>query len=137
MPALASAEEPEGWNLGPPPYAEYRPPPLDAVPLPRDALYLLLTGLLVLAVAYAIVGHLIKDLAHDLADWAFGPKPDQADTPQELCTSLEGLDLEELDLELARAWRGDEDVGGDTQLPRRTSVSFQEPPAHGASWKLG
>lgn len=67
MPALADEEGVESWSQAPPLYEEYRPPPLDAIRLPRYVLYLLLAALLVVAVAYAIVGHLIKDLAHDLA----------------------------------------------------------------------
>lgn len=67
MPGLADEEGAEGWSQAPPLYEEYRPPPLDAIRLPRYVLYLLLAALLVVAVAYAIVGHLIKDLAHDLA----------------------------------------------------------------------
>uniref|UniRef100_G3TTT1 Small integral membrane protein 44 n=1 Tax=Loxodonta africana TaxID=9785 RepID=G3TTT1_LOXAF len=114
-------------------YEEYRPPPLDAIRLPQDALYLLLAALLVVAVAYAIVGHLIKDLAHDLADWAFGPKPDQEAAPRELRPSLAGEDLEELDLQLALAWRGDEDTA---QAPRRPSVAFKDPPIRSSFWRL-
>ncbi|XP_053436283.1 small integral membrane protein 44 isoform X1 [Nycticebus coucang] len=67
MPGLGNQEEAEGWSPTPPMYEEYRPPPLDAIRLPRYVLYLLLAVLVVVAVAYAIVGHLIKDLAHDLA----------------------------------------------------------------------
>lgn len=67
MPALVDEEGAESWSQTPPLYEEYRPPPLDAIGLPRYVLYLLLAALLVVAVAYAIVGHLIKDLAHDLA----------------------------------------------------------------------
>lgn len=59
--------EVEDWSPAPPVYQEYRPPPLDAIRLPRYAVYLLMATILVVAVAYAIVGHLIKDLAHDLA----------------------------------------------------------------------
>lgn len=47
-------------------YKEYKPPPRDAIPLPKAVLYLLMAALVVVAVAYAIVGHLIKDLIHDL-----------------------------------------------------------------------
>ncbi|XP_073910397.1 small integral membrane protein 44 isoform X2 [Castor canadensis] len=112
MPELLDKQEAESWSPAPPMYEEYRPPPLDAIRLPRYVLYLLMATFLVVAVAYAIVGHLIKDLAHDLADWAFGPKPDQEDAPRELRTSLEGEDLEELDLQLALAWQGDEGTGG-------------------------
>lgn len=67
MPGRAVEEGMEGWSPAPPLYEEYRPPPLDTIRLPRYVLYLLLAALLVVAVAYAIVGHLIKDLAHDLA----------------------------------------------------------------------
>ncbi|TKC43652.1 hypothetical protein EI555_003733 [Monodon monoceros] len=67
MPALALEEGMEGWSPASPLYEEYRPPPLDTIRLPRYALYLLLAAFVVVAVAYAIVGHLIKDLAHDLA----------------------------------------------------------------------
>lgn len=67
-PAMAgSASEARAWSPAPAMYEEYRPPPLDAIRLPRYALYLLMAAVLVVAVAYAIVGHLIKDLAHDLA----------------------------------------------------------------------
>ncbi|XP_075854287.1 small integral membrane protein 44 [Microcebus murinus] len=145
MPGLAEQEAAEGWSQAPPLYEEYRPPPLDAVRLPRYALYLLLAALVVVAVAYAIVGHLIKDLAHDLADWAFGPKPDQAGAPRELRPSLAD-DLEELDLQLALAWRGEEDAGagGDgapaeaaaARDPRRPSIAFREPPTRSSFWRV-
>lgn len=80
------------------------------------------------------------------ADWAFGPKPDQEDAPRELPESLEGEDLEELDLQLALAWRGDEDAsrggegapaGAPTQAPRRPSIAFKDPPVRSAFWRLG
>lgn len=67
MPELVDAEGTQVWSQTPPLYEEYRPPPLDTIRLPRYVLYLLLAALLVVVVAYAIVGHLIKDLAHDLA----------------------------------------------------------------------
>ncbi|KAL4634979.1 hypothetical protein GN956_G13994 [Arapaima gigas] len=47
----------------------------DAIPLPKAVLYLVMAALVVVAVAYAIVGHLTKDLAHDFVDWVFGPHP--------------------------------------------------------------
>ncbi|KAM9174384.1 small integral membrane protein 44 [Mergus octosetaceus] len=58
-------------------YVEYKPPALDSIRLPRYVVYLVMAASLVLVVAYAIVGHLIKDLVHDFADWAFGPKPEE------------------------------------------------------------
>lgn len=77
-------------------------------------------------------------------DWAFGPKPDQEDAPRELRPSLEGEDLEELDLQLALAWQGDEDNGGGgegapavgpAQAPHCPSIAFKEPPTR-SSWRL-
>lgn len=47
-------------------YKEYRPPPRDLIQLPKSVLYLLMAALVVVAVAYAIVGHLIKDLLLDI-----------------------------------------------------------------------
>ncbi|MEE6487787.1 hypothetical protein FKM82_015024 [Ascaphus truei] len=55
-------------------YIDYKPPSLDAIQMPKYILYLLMAALVVLMVAYAIVGHLMKDLLHDFADWVFGPK---------------------------------------------------------------
>ncbi|XP_073444474.1 small integral membrane protein 44 [Dendrobates tinctorius] len=54
-------------------YLDYKPPALDAIQLPKYVIYLLMAALVVIVVAYAIVGHLMKDLLHDFADWAFGP----------------------------------------------------------------
>ncbi|KAJ8251759.1 hypothetical protein GJAV_G00225140 [Gymnothorax javanicus] len=48
-------------------YQEYKPVRKDLIPLPNAVLYLLMAALVVVAVAYAIVGHLIKDLAQDIA----------------------------------------------------------------------
>ncbi|XP_078412463.1 uncharacterized protein LOC144689235 [Cetorhinus maximus] len=58
-------------------YKDYKPPARDAIHLPKHVIYLFLAALVVLAVAYAIVGHLIKDLIHDFADCLLGPNPDQ------------------------------------------------------------
>lgn len=110
----------EAWN----PYLKEVDDPLEEVQKFLK-LGLLMAAILVVAVAYAIVGHLIKDLAHDLADWAFGPKPDQEEGPRELRASLAAEDLEELDLQLALAWRGEEDAA---RAPRRPSISFRDPP---------
>ncbi|XP_075394546.1 small integral membrane protein 44 [Tenrec ecaudatus] len=132
MPGLVGWEGPEGQSLTPPLYQEYQPPPLDTIRLPRDVLYLLLAGLVVVAVAYAIVGHLIKDLAHDLADWAFGPKPNQEPAPQESCSSLAGEDLEGLDLRLALAWQEEDDPGVPQETPTPgpdgPSITFKDSP---------
>ncbi|KAJ1172288.1 hypothetical protein NDU88_004135 [Pleurodeles waltl] len=55
-------------------YTDYKPPQQDLLPLPKPVLYLLMALLLIVGVAYAIVGHLIKDLAHDFADCVLGPQ---------------------------------------------------------------
>lgn len=47
-------------------YKDYKPPARDLIQLPRTLLYLMMAAVVVVAVAYAIVGHLIKDLAHDI-----------------------------------------------------------------------
>ncbi|KAE8620006.1 hypothetical protein XENTR_v10010059 [Xenopus tropicalis] len=55
-----------------PTYADFRPPHRELVPLPKAVLYLLMAALFVVAAVYAIVGHLIKDLAHDIAGCILG-----------------------------------------------------------------
>lgn len=49
-----------------PVYEQYKPPPRDIIQLPKSILYLLMAALVIVAVAYAIVGHLIKDLMLDI-----------------------------------------------------------------------
>ena len=47
-------------------YKQYKPPPRDIIQLPKSVIYLSVAALVVVAVAYAIVGHLIKDLMLDI-----------------------------------------------------------------------
>lgn len=47
-------------------FVDYIPPARDSVTLPRSVLYVLAGVLLVIVATYAIVGHLINDLMHDL-----------------------------------------------------------------------
>ncbi|KAL6455790.1 hypothetical protein MHYP_G00356410 [Metynnis hypsauchen] len=68
-------------------YRQYRPPPRDLLQLPRTLLYLLMAAVVVVAVAYAIVGHLIKDLAHDVLDYTLGPHEDDLKEITEASTS--------------------------------------------------
>ncbi|KAF6723889.1 hypothetical protein FQA47_015755 [Oryzias melastigma] len=56
-----------------PVYEQYKPPPRDLIQLPKSILYLLMAALVIVAVAYAIVGHLIKDLMLDITDCLLGP----------------------------------------------------------------
>ncbi|EMP25470.1 hypothetical protein UY3_17450 [Chelonia mydas] len=77
-------------------YKEYKPPARDAIPLPKAVLYLLMAALVVVAVAYAIVGHLIKDLVHDLIALNFdskpkGPTPKRNEVDGSFSTDLNGL----------------------------------------------
>lgn len=47
-------------------YTDHRGPvPRDSIPLPKAVLYLVMAALVVVAVAYAIVGHLVKDVVND------------------------------------------------------------------------
>lgn len=48
-------------------FLDYIPPARDAITLPRNVLYVLVGVVLVIVATYAIVGHLINDLLHDLA----------------------------------------------------------------------
>ncbi|KAJ3595449.1 hypothetical protein NHX12_004752 [Muraenolepis orangiensis] len=58
-------------------FETYVPPARDAIYLPNHVLYLLMGTFMVLSVLYAIIGHLIKDLIHDFADWLFGEQPEE------------------------------------------------------------
>ncbi|XP_063356869.1 uncharacterized protein LOC134646822 [Pelmatolapia mariae] len=73
-------------------YTDYRTPERDPMPLPKAVLYLVMAALVVVAVAYAIVGHLVKDVVNDFVgggrsivgegdgtetsepDWVFGSR---------------------------------------------------------------
>lgn len=47
--------------------ADHRAPAArDPLPLPRAVLYLVMAALVVVAVAYAVVGHLVKDVLNDI-----------------------------------------------------------------------
>lgn len=48
-------------------FVDYIPPARDAITLPRNVVYVLVGVVLIIVATYAIVGHLIKDLMHDLA----------------------------------------------------------------------
>ncbi|KAG5279757.1 hypothetical protein AALO_G00081260 [Alosa alosa] len=71
-----------------PMYKQFKPVSKDLIPLPKSVLYLLMAALVIVAVAYAIVGHLIKDLANDIADCVIGPAEDPSEKPSDLtCAS--------------------------------------------------
>ncbi|KAJ8409419.1 hypothetical protein AAFF_G00228200 [Aldrovandia affinis] len=63
-------------------YLEYSPRPRDSIDLPRHMLYILVAVVLVVVATYAIVGHLINDLIHDLADCVLGPQPDEEEVDE-------------------------------------------------------
>ncbi|KAL7851053.1 hypothetical protein AOLI_G00214090 [Acnodon oligacanthus] len=60
-------------------FVDYKPPARDTLTLPRNILYVLAGVLLVVVATYAVVGHLINDLMHDLADWVLAPKTEVED----------------------------------------------------------
>lgn len=47
-------------------FLDYIPPARDTITLPRNVVYVLVGVVLVIVATYAIVGHLINDLMHDL-----------------------------------------------------------------------
>ncbi|ROL51452.1 hypothetical protein DPX16_3141 [Anabarilius grahami] len=61
------------------PFVDFRPPARDSISLPPHVLYVTAGLVLVVLATYAVVGHLINDLLHDLADWVFGPKAEAGD----------------------------------------------------------
>lgn len=48
-------------------FETYVPPARDAIYLPKHVMYMLMGAFMVVGVLYAIIGHLIKDLIHDIA----------------------------------------------------------------------
>lgn len=114
-------------------YVDYKPPALDSIRLPRYVLYLMMAATLVLLVAYAIVGHLIKDLVHDFADWAFGPKPEEkAGMAEGIMLEADWLEKDEVLEEQKAEGEGTSILPG-TDIPLgllapRSSVSFADSP---------
>ncbi|XP_056368513.1 small integral membrane protein 44 [Oenanthe melanoleuca] len=114
-------------------YVDYKPPALDSIRLPHYVLYLMMAATLVLVVAYAIVGHLIKDLVHDFADWAFGPKPEEkAGMAEGTTLEAEWLEKDEVLVEQAVDDEGS-GILPSTDIPLgllapRSSVSFADSP---------
>ncbi|XP_048143784.1 small integral membrane protein 44 [Corvus hawaiiensis] len=114
-------------------YVDYKPPALDSIRLPRYVLYLMMAAALVLVVAYAIVGHLIKDLVHDFADWAFGPKPEEkAGMAEGTVPEAEWLEKDEVLVEQKAEDEGTGILSGSDiplgLLVPRSSVSFADSP---------
>ncbi|KAL1281171.1 hypothetical protein QQF64_015771 [Cirrhinus molitorella] len=64
-------------------FKNYIPPARDAIHLPIHIFYIILALIIIVTTLYAIIGHLIKDLIHDLADYLFGQQPDEV--PINLC----------------------------------------------------
>uniref|UniRef100_A0A3Q4GUV1 Si:dkey-61n16.5 n=1 Tax=Neolamprologus brichardi TaxID=32507 RepID=A0A3Q4GUV1_NEOBR len=67
---------PYSASVDDPLYRQYTPPVKELIPLPKAVLYLLMAALVVVGVAYAIIGHLIKDLAIDIT-CVLGPTGDE------------------------------------------------------------
>ncbi|XP_054595355.1 small integral membrane protein 44 [Nothobranchius furzeri] len=81
-------------------FVDYVPPARDAITLPRSVVYVLVGVVLIIVVTYAIVGHLIKDLMHDLADWIFGPKPVEKDPEDEAAEEEQRLSISSDQMEI-------------------------------------
>ncbi|XP_074511748.1 uncharacterized protein LOC141780428 isoform X2 [Sebastes fasciatus] len=73
----AQVYHPLSTPLEDPLYRQFKPPVKDLIPLPKTVVYLLMAVMVVVGVAYAIVGHLIKDLAIDIAECLLGPVADE------------------------------------------------------------
>ncbi|KAA8587287.1 hypothetical protein FQN60_016149 [Etheostoma spectabile] len=123
-------------------FVDYIPPARDAITLPRNVVYVLVGVVLVIVATYAIVGHLITDLLHDLADWMFGPKPVEDDSEEgraeieeerqlSVCSMMEKdhLDMEkEKDGLLPGFYRADEGSGHpSTPPPLRSAITSSCP----------
>ncbi|KAM3598862.1 uncharacterized protein V6R79_023587 [Siganus canaliculatus] len=80
---------PYSTSVDDPLYKQYKPPVKELIALPKAVVYLLMAALVVVGVAYAIVGHLIKDLAIDIADCMLGPvgDEDKDNNPQRMASS--------------------------------------------------
>ncbi|KAM9843168.1 uncharacterized protein ACBR49_012397 [Aulostomus maculatus] len=82
---------PYSTSIEDPLYRQYKPVVKDLIPLPKAVLYLLMAALVVVGVAYAIIGHLIKDLAIDIADCVLGPlvneDKDMDNNPQHMASN--------------------------------------------------
>lgn len=48
-------------------FKTYIPPARDAIHMPIHVFYMVLASIVIVMTLYAIIGHLIKDLLHDLA----------------------------------------------------------------------
>lgn len=48
-------------------FKTYIPPARDAIHLPIHVFYIILASIVIVMTLYAIIGHLMKDLMHDLA----------------------------------------------------------------------
>lgn len=52
-------------------FKTYIPPARDAIHLPIHVFYIILASIVIVMTLYAIIGHLMKDLMHDLAGEMF------------------------------------------------------------------
>ncbi|XP_029110492.1 uncharacterized protein LOC114911255 [Scleropages formosus] len=113
------------------PHTEHKDEARDAIPLPKAVLYLVMAALVVVAVAYAIVGHLTKDLAHDFVDWVFGPRPAKNSNKSEInCITNSMNEMNEMS-EFARFMDAnfishDPDICADAAKPEELVVSIDE-----------
>ncbi|KAK5906768.1 hypothetical protein CesoFtcFv8_004681 [Champsocephalus esox] len=95
-------------------HTDYRTPARGSIPLPKAILYLLMAALVVVVVAYAIVGHLVKDVVNEFVgggrsmiaegdshgtsepDWVFNSRRDTSHQTEINCITNNITEVREL-----------------------------------------
>lgn len=85
--------------------ADYRTPAGGSMPLPKAVLYLVMAALVVVAVAYAIVGHLLKDVVNDFVGmWTLLPHPQHACVRVCVCACEPELTFDKAQVRFSEGW---------------------------------
>ncbi|KAG7323467.1 hypothetical protein KOW79_013169 [Hemibagrus wyckioides] len=105
------------------------PPDREPIPLPKAVLYLLMAALVVVLVAYAIVGHLVKDLLHEFVDWVFGPRSANRRSKSDVsCITASGNEMSELPRLLETSYTTQNHSGCSSGTkPEELVVNIEEP----------
>ncbi|XP_076844817.1 uncharacterized protein LOC143489580 [Brachyhypopomus gauderio] len=109
-------------------YQDYKPVTRNLIPLPKAVLYLLMGALGVVAVAYVIVGHLIKDIVSDVVDRVLGPNEDDMEKQIDLRDIPPSHSSSVLSLSHSKPFRVWDQDDGPTPPP--SGDSPQPPAAH-------
>ncbi|XP_060750164.1 uncharacterized protein LOC132862246 [Tachysurus vachellii] len=105
------------------------PPDREPIPLPKAVLYLLMAALVVVLVAYAIVGHLVKDLLHEFVEWVFGPRSANRRSKSDVsCITAGGNQMNELPRLLDTNYAAQNHSGCSSAVkPEELVVNIDEP----------